>query len=412
MDTRDDVIQIRFASDDDLQAVYENQARAFGMEVHPRDVEAWKRRVKPEDILVAEDFSESQHPLLVGTSLCYRLRFTVPGGVSLSAAWLTMATVSATHHGRGIWQRLSAEGAGILLDRGYSFICGVPVQPTAYQTLGAGVVSYARTHRIQPHVAELRCPPARNRAREATADEARRQLPKIYERWCATTPGALSRDGAWWDDFLEDRPTQRNEGSALNFVIHPDGFLTYRVVGAPPHAFRPPFGSLVVQDFCAITDDAHTALLATLLAMEVFDTIEIETPVDDPLALKLKDLRAAQTTDLSDFLWIRIMNVPEALDARAYSADADVVLEVADPLSAAGGRFLLQTRDGVGTCKPYEGPADIEIGLGELATIYMGAHRASELHRANRLTELRRGTLRNLDAAFGTERAPYCGTMF
>ncbi len=79
---------------------------------------------------------------------------------------------------------------------------------------------------------------------------------------------------------------------------------------------------------------------------------------------------------------------------------------------AAGGRFLLQTRDGVGKCTPHDGPADVKLGLGELAMIYMGAHRASELHRANRITELRSGALRNLDAAFATERVPYCGTLF
>ena len=47
-----------------------------------------------------------------------------------------------------------------------------------------------------------------------------------------------------------------------------------------------------------------------------------------------------------------------------------------------------------------------------LATIYMGAHRPSDLLRANRITEVRPGAVRDLDAAFITERAPYCGTLF
>jgi hypothetical protein len=45
--------------------------------------------------------------------------------------------------------------------------------------------------------------------------------------------------------------------------------------------------------------------------------------------------------------------------------------------------------------------------LAELATIYMGAHRPSELLRADRITELRQGALCDLDAAFSAERAPY-----
>ena len=56
-------------------------------------------------------------------------------------------------------------------------------------------------------------------------------------------------------------------------------------------------------------------------------------------------------------------------------------------------------------------PADIELGLADLATICMGAHRAAQLSRADRITELRRGALGELDAAFGTDRAPCCGTV-
>ncbi|MCV7102611.1 GNAT family N-acetyltransferase [Mycobacterium palustre] len=412
MTNTDDAIRIKHPTDDDWQAVYENQARAYGISVDPGDVEAWTRRVNLQDILVAEDLSDPEHPLIVGTSLYYRLRLTVPGGANLDAAWLSMIAVAATHQGQGIWQRLSLQGFGILQDRGYPILCGVPTQPAVYEILGAGVASYARTYDIEPRFTELRAKPSRNRAREIDAARAARLLPPLYDRWCAITPGALSRDDAWWDDILEDRVTQRENGSTLNSIAHPDGFLTYRVVGASPHAFRRPFGTVIVQDFCPITPEAHTELLAVLVGSKTFDNIVIEVPVDDPLALKLKDQLAAKTTGMSDFLWMRIMDVPEVLGARAYSARADITIEVADPLSVAGGRFLLHTRDGAGKCTPHEGPADVQIGLGDLGTIYMGAHRPSELHRASRITELRPGAIRDLDAAFAVERAPYCGTLF
>jgi predicted acetyltransferase len=412
MTNTDDPIRIKHPTDDDWQAVYENQARAYGISVDPRDVEAWTRRVNLQDILVAEDLSDPEHPLVVGTSLYYRLRLTVPGGATLDAAWLSMIAVAATHQGQGIWQRLSLQGFGILQDRGYPILCGVPTQPAVYEILGAGVASYARTYDIEPRFTELRAKPSRNRAREVDAAQAARLLPRLYDRWCAITPGALSRDDAWWDDILEDRITQRENGSTLNFIVHPDGFLTYRVVGASPHAFRRPFGTVIVQDFCPVTPEAHTELLAVLVGSKTFDNVVIEVPVDDPLPLKLKDQLAAKTTGMSDFLWMRIMDVPEVLGARAYSADVDIAIEVADPLSVAGGRFLLQTRDGVGKCTPHEGPADVQLGLGDLGTIYMGAHRPSELHRAGRITELRPGAIRDLDAALAVERAPYCGTLF
>lgn len=412
MNTTDESIRIRHPTEADWRVVYENQARAFGDPVGARDVEAWKRRVELEDILVAEDFSDPQRPFLVGTSIIYRSRLTVPGGARLRAAWLSMIAVASTHQGKGIWAQLSAQGLGKLLERGYPIVCGVPTQTSMYDNFGAGVASYSRTYSIDRRSAKLRDAPSGNRGREVNAAEARRHLPEIYERWCAATDGAVERNDAWWTDYLEDRSTQRGNRSALNCTIHPDGFLTYRVITETQHGFRPPLGTVVVQDFCPITDEAHTELLQTLLVLEMFDDIEIDVPVDDPLPLKLRDQRSARTMGVNDFLWVRINDVPEALGARGYFADADLALEVVDPLNLAGGRFLLQIRDGAGKCVPHEGPPDVEVGLGDLATLYMGAHRASELVRANRITEVRGGALRELDAAFSTERAPYCGTLF
>jgi hypothetical protein len=62
LSTTDDAIIIRHPSEDDWQAIYENQARTFGDPVGRRDVEAWTRRVELEDILVAEDASDPKQP--------------------------------------------------------------------------------------------------------------------------------------------------------------------------------------------------------------------------------------------------------------------------------------------------------------------------------------------------------------
>lgn len=247
------------------------------------------------------------------------------------------------------------QGLGILLDRDYPIVCGVPTQTAMYDGFGAGVASYSHTYSIDRRFAKLRAAPGGIRAREVNAAEARRHLPDIYERWCAATNGAISRDDAWWTDYMDDRETQRGGGSALQYTIHPDGFLTYRVVGSQQHAFRPPLGTVVVEDFCPVTDEAHSELLQTLLVLEMFYRIEIDVPGDDPLPLKLTDQRAAEIKGVSDFLWVRINDVPEVLGARTYADDADIVLEVTDPLQLAGGRFQLQARGGAGKCTPTDG---------------------------------------------------------
>ncbi|WIM88013.1 GNAT family N-acetyltransferase [Candidatus Mycobacterium wuenschmannii] len=412
MTTTSNDIVVRHPNENDWDAVYANQARTFGDPIDAASIEAWKQRVKLEDILIAEDIADPDDPFIVGTTIVYRTLLTVPGGARLRAAWLTMTAVASTHQGRGVWAQLSLKGLEILIERGYPIVCGVPTQTEMYDNVGAGVASYSQKLVIDRRSATLRNPPEAYHTRELNAAQARHVLPEIYERWCTATNGAVQRTDAWWNDSLEDRPTQRGNGSVLNCTTHPDGFLTYRVVGQSTHAFRPPLGSTVVEDFCAVTDEAHTELLAALLTLEMFDHISIDAPLDDALPLKLTDLRAAEVDAVSDWLWVRINDVPEALGARGYMADADVALEVVDPLDLSGGRFLLQVRDGAGKCLPHEGPADIEISLADLGTIYTGAHRPSELVRAGRITELREGAMHILDDIFRVQRVPFCNTLF
>lgn len=177
---------------------------------------------------------------------------------------------------------------------------------------------------------------------------------------------------------MDDRPTQRGNGSALHYTIHPDGFLTYRVVGSHQHAFRPPLGTVVVEDFCPITTKRTRSYCRRSWCWKC----SIASRSTWPLMIRYRS-----------------------------AVDADIVLEVTDPLGLAGGTFALQTRDGAGKCTPHDGSPDVRIGLADLATIYMGAHRACQLARADRITEVREGALGELDAAFSTDRTPYTGTV-
>ncbi|MDT5145905.1 MAG: hypothetical protein QOC58_550 [Mycobacterium sp.] len=118
MSTTEDALNIRHPTEDDWQALYTNQARTFGDPVDEGTVEAWKRRVDLNNILIAEDASDPEHPFVVGTSIIYPVQLTVPGNTSLPAAWLTMIAVASTHQGKGVWAQLSSQGLQILLDRG------------------------------------------------------------------------------------------------------------------------------------------------------------------------------------------------------------------------------------------------------------------------------------------------------
>lgn len=189
MNNMDDTIKIRFATDDDLQAVYENQARVYGNSVEPADIEAWKRKVNPEDILVAEDISDPENPFLVATSLYYRLRLTVPGGATLDAAWLAMITVAATHQRRGFGSRSACRASE------YSKTAVTPSSVVS-RPGRRSTKSWVPAWRAMPgHSTLIRIPrscvlrPAETRP-GGGGGRGKSHLPRIYDRWCATTQGA------------------------------------------------------------------------------------------------------------------------------------------------------------------------------------------------------------------------------
>ena len=142
-----------------------------------------------------------------------------------------------------------------------------------------------------------------------------------------------------WDDLLADWEDSRRGATQWFAFLHPDGYLLYRVHGRHPKTVR-------VEEFNAATPDAHVALWRALLGLDLVETIVARSHPADPLPYLLTDSRLVRTTASEDGLWLRIMDVPAALEARTYQADLDTVIEVGDEFRSDGGRFALQIRDG------------------------------------------------------------------
>jgi predicted acetyltransferase len=136
--------------------------------------------------------------------------------------------------------------------------------------------------------------------------------------------------------------------------------------------------------------------------------------VDDPLPWAVADPRRVRTSELTDWLWLRILDVPAALGPRRWGAAGRVVLDVVDRFRpASGGRFAVEAgATGEGAVALTDEPADLVLGAEELGAIALGGVAPSVLARAGRITEARPGALAVADALFRPERAPHCATMF
>ncbi len=126
-------------------------------------------------------------------------------------------------------------------------------------------------------------------------------------------------------------------------------------------------------------------------------------PVDHPLFLLLEHPRRMRFR-VGDSLWVRLVDVGAALAAR--SLEGDVVLEVADAFCPWNdARYGL---DGSKTTAR----ADLRLDASDLGSAFLGGFTFAQLLRAGRVEELTEGAVARADAAFRTDRAPWCPEIF
>jgi predicted acetyltransferase len=56
--------------------------------------------------------------------------------------------------------------------------------------------------------------------------------------------------------------------------------------------------------------------------------------------------------------------------------------------------------------------ADLRLDVSDLGTVYLGGFTLAQLSRAGRVEELTEGAVAKADAAFRTDRAPWCPEIF
>jgi predicted acetyltransferase len=167
-----------------------------------------------------------------------------------------------------------------------------------------------------------------------------------------------------------------------------------------------------VEEFAAVTPEAHVALWRALVGLDLVETITVVSHPGDPLPYLLDDARVVRTTGAADGLWLRVMDVAAALRARTYAADLDTVLDITDGFRSDGGRFALSIRGGRAECTRTEAEPEFTMGLDVLGSLYLGAHSAATLAVANRIRGGSRVQLSRLDAAFRSDVPAQLGFHF
>lgn len=380
----------------------------FGSRPTSEDAERWGRIHDVRRMHAARE-----NGAIVGGAGAFDFELTVPGGM-VRAAGVTVIGVLPTHRRRGIMRAMMRAQLDDIHERGEPVAYLWCSEETIYGRYGYGMASLTGEIDL-PRTATAFAQPfeSRMQARMLEEGEAYEPIAQVYDRARAQYPGMFSRTEDWWKyRRLADPESRRRGAGVMNRVVvtcdgKPEGYALYRLNQSMEAGVST--GSVVVIEAVGATPEATRAIWRFLLDIDWIARIKAaQLPVDHPLFLLLARPRLMRF-QLTDALWVRLVDVPAALAARVIGPGEAVVLEVRDAFCPWNeGRY----RVGDGGVERTSAAPDLRLEVSSLGSVYLGGFGFAQLARAGRVEEVRPGAVGRADALFRWDRAPWCPEIF
>jgi predicted acetyltransferase len=400
---------VRLITEDERRSTFDLLGRAL----HSNRVsdEDWSRY--GESWPAEHKFAAFDGDTPIGITSSYETEIAVPGGRTLGVAAVDGVGVRADWTRRGVLSAMMSAQLADVAARGLPLAVLHASEPTIYGRFGYGSAALGKTAWIARPAARLHeRVPAGGRVRMLTPAEAVKEIPGLYQRIGLHRAGMIGRPEVWWP-IAHDRlvgPDGRHVVVVHSGPDGDDGFAVYLTVDR--RTIESPDKGVVLQvrELHAADPVARAALWRFLLSVDLVSGIRARfRPVDEPLAPMMADHRHAHTADVEDDLWLRLVDVVTALDARTYRDAAPVVLAVADrKLPANTGHYEV----GPGGARRTEAAAHLTLDVDTLGMLYLGQWSATALAEAGRITVHDPAATARADELFTTVTAPWCGTYF
>ncbi|MGW0555504.1 GNAT family N-acetyltransferase [Streptomyces sp. NPDC002926] len=358
----------------------------------------------------------------VATFRSFAQQLTAVGGAALPASAVSNVTVSPTHRRRGLLSGMMTADLAEAKERGDVVSTLIAAEYPIYGRYGYGpatsitewAVDVPRTG-LDPRWSG---PDGGGRIDLVDGTDVRKLGPELHARLAARQPGAVNRDERWWQvntgqaALAGDPWTERFYAVYRSSAGEAEGLLAYRADDKWGDA-KQPLNTATVRDMIALTPAAERALWHYVCSVDWITTVKsgYRAP-DDLLPLLLPDPRAARILTQADFLWVRILDVVRALEARTYGTAATLVLDIRDTAGLAAGRFRLDASPEGAVCVPSRESPDLTLDVRELGALYLGDESAVRLAALGLVEEGTPGAAGTVDALFRTSRRPWCPDIF
>jgi predicted acetyltransferase len=363
------------------------------------------------------------HGRCVATFRSFAQEITAVGGAPVPADAVSNVTVSPTHRRRGLLGRMMASDLAAAKDRGDVVATLIAAEYPIYGRYGFGPATWTTEWTVDVPRAGLDprrpAPDDGGRIDLVDGEDVRGLGPELHERLRRAQPGAVSRGELWWrvnTGAVRFHPSWTEPFYAVYRAADGtvEGMVSYEADDKWGDA-KQPLTTATVNWLIGVTPAAERALWRYLCSIDWITTVKSgwRAP-DDLLPLYLPDPRAARITTQADWLWVRILDVVRALEARTYEGEGSLVLEVVDAWDGGtgSGRYRLRAAPDGASCAPTTETADLTLDIGDLAALWLGDESAVRLAALGRVREERAGAARVADALLRTSRRPWCPDMF
>jgi predicted acetyltransferase len=354
----------------------------------------------------------------VGAAAVIDFPLTLPGGGVVAMDGVTWVAVSATARRRGALRALMDRCLEDARQRSIAVLGLGASESSIYRRFGYGVASHIGDADIDTAHAALRAPfHDPGRLCFQPIDDTAIPMWREVESRQPDRVGGIRRSEAHWRRIAAIVAKPKGQSGPMQLVVHDDasgavdGFLMYRVEMRWPDEVAD--GIVHVSELTALNRGAHLALWRHVLEMDLVQHLKMERFwLDDPVRHLLADPRRLRVK-VRDDLHLRIVDVVALLQARRYSREDSVVIEVVDEACRdIAGRYRLEGGLDGATAATTNASPDLAVDAAGLASLILGDTSASALHLAGVIEELRPGAVRRASGMFSWSPRPWLNHMF
>ena len=351
----------------------------------------------------------------VATFASFEKTLNVGGGRMLPAHLISSVTVRPTHRRRGLLRRMMTDDLAVAKANGYAIAALTASEASIYRRFGFGPAAWHRSITVSTDAGFRLLTVPSGSCEWVDARELEGIGPEVFARFHARQTGSVDRHIGIWHHITGMFDSDGQEDRSIRAALHYDatgeidGYVSYRFTG-----WESEKRAVKVVDFVAADDNAAIGLWHYLASIDLVDRVTWNMGrVDEPLAWALDDPRRITVGSVDDWLWLRILDVPRALEARPYSSDGDVVLRVLDDLGHAAGVFRLSATGGAArVTRDDSARPDLELDAWVLGSLYLGGAEPLVLAAAGQLVEHTAGAVATLRGLLAPDQPVYGITPF